>query len=381
MNTWLAACDRDRAWLIDLIRALVECESPSTDRVALDACAAIVALRADAEGAAVERMAAGSAAADHVLARWPGDGPPVLVLGHCDTVWPVGQIARMPVHETGGRLYGPGIFDMKAGLGIGLLAIRTLVGQRPVARRPRVTLLVTTDEEVGSGSSRRLIERLALESSAVLVLEPALAGGAVKTARKGVGEFEVELTGVSSHAGVDPGGGASAISELARVIARIEALADHARGVFINVGVVEGGTRPNVVAEYASARVDVRVSRLGDLAVIEAAFAALRSVDPRVALRVSGGMNRPPMERSAGVERLYELARGVARELGRELGEGATGGGSDGNFTAALGVPTLDGLGATGDGAHALHEHVIVNDLPWRSALLAAVMARLSDVG
>ena len=381
MNTWLAACDRDRAWLIDLVRALVECESPSTDRAALDACAAMVASRADAEGASVERAAAGSAAADHVLARWPGDGVPILILGHCDTVWPVGQIARMPVHEEGGRLYGPGIFDMKAGLGIGLLAIRTLVGQLPVARRPRVTLLVTTDEEVGSGSSRRLIERLALESSAVLVLEPSLAGGAVKTARKGVGEFDIELTGVSSHAGVDPGGGASAISELARVIARIEALADHSRGLFINVGVVEGGTRPNVVAELASARVDVRVSRLGDLAVIEAAFAALRSVDPRVALRVSGGMNRPPMVRSAGVARLYELARRVARVLGRELGEGATGGGSDGNFTAALGVPTLDGLGATGDGAHALHEHVIVNDLPWRSALLAAVMARLSDVG
>ena len=381
MNPWLSACDRDRVWIVDLIRTLVSCESPSTDNPALEACAAIVAARAEAQGATVQRVAAGPAGVDHVLARWPGDGPPILLLGHCDTVWPIGQLARMPLREEGGRLFGPGVFDMKAGLGIGLLAIRTLVGEVPQARRPQVSLLITTDEEVGSGSSRRTIERLALESSAVLVLEPALAGGAVKTARKGVGEFDIELTGVSSHAGVDPAGGASAISELARVISRVEALADHAGGLFINVGVVEGGTRPNVVAEHARARVDVRVSRLADGVAVEAAFAALRAVDRRVTLRVTGGMNRPPMERLAGVARLYEAARGVARELGRELGEGSTGGGSDGNFTAALGVPTLDGLGATGDGAHAIHEHVVVNDLPWRAALVAALMARLSGVG
>jgi glutamate carboxypeptidase len=231
---------------------------------------------------------------------------------------------------------------------------------------------------VGSPTSRALIESLARASSAVLVLEPALATGAVKTSRKGVGEFEVTAHGVAAHAGVDPGAGASAIHELARQILALEALNDPTRGLSVNVGRVEGGTRSNVVAEQARAIVDVRVSRLADAPAIEARINDLTAHDPRVRLEVRGAINRPPMERTAGVAALFELAREVARDIGFELQEGTTGGASDGNFTAALGVATLDGLGATGDGAHALHEHVIVDDLPVRAALVAGLLARLA---
>jgi glutamate carboxypeptidase len=203
----------------------------------------------------------------------------------------------------------------------------------------------------------------------------------VKTSRKGVGEFEIELQGISAHAGVDPGAGASAIHELAHVVTAIQALADPGRGLSINVGVVGGGTRPNVIAERARATVDVRASLMEDAAAVEAAFARLRPIDSRVRLTIRGGMNRPPMVRSAGTARLYEMARDVARQMGRDLGEGGTGGGSDGNFTAAIGVPTLDGLGAVGDGPHAIHEHVVVNELPWRAALVAGLIARLGAVG
>lgn len=367
------SCLADAAWIVETIRDLVGAESPSTDRRALDACAERVVARCRESGASVTRVPGGTTA-DHVLAEWPGDGAPVLILGHFDTVWPVGQIARMPIREEDGRLYGPGTLDMKAGLAIGLTAMRALTK----GRRPHVRLLATTDEEVGSASSRSTIERLAQESSAVLVLEPALPGGAVKTARKGVGEFEVVTHGVSAHAGVDPGAGASAIRELMRQIAVIDGWNDPARGVTVNVGVVEGGTRSNVVPERARAVVDVRVTKMADAAGIEAAFGGIKPIDGRVRIDVRGAVNRPPMERSQGVVRLFELAREVARSQGFELAEGATGGASDGNFTAALGVPTLDGLGATGDGPHAIHEHVIIKDLPVRAALVAGLLARLA---
>ena len=375
MRDLTAVCQRERSWLIDLIKELVACESPSTDPEALNRCAAILATRLADSGASVSRLPA-LTTADHVLARWPGGGPPVLLIGHFDTVWPVGQIARMPLREADGRLHGPGVFDMKAGLAIGLLAVRALIETRDAGQRPDVQLLATSDEEVGSHTSRGAIESLARQSSAVLVLEPALASGAVKTARKGVGEFEVIAHGVSAHAGVDPGAGASAIHELARQILKIEAFNNPRQGVTVNVGIIEGGTRSNVVAELARAMVDVRVVRMTDAADLEARFRALTPHDRRVRLELRGGINRPPMERTAGVAALFEVARGVARDMGFELQEGMTGGASDGNFTAALGVPTLDGLGATGDGAHALHEHVIVDDLPIRAALLAGLLQR-----
>lgn len=372
----MSVCQRERRWLIDLITELVACESPSTDRDALDRCAAIWAARVSEAGGEVSRVGA-ETTADHVLARWPGDGPPVLLIGHFDTVWPLGQLARMPVREADGRLYGPGVFDMKAGLAIGLLAIRALIETRDGGRRPQVTFLATSDEEVGSAASRVAIESLARTSSAVLVLEPGLAGGAVKTARKGVGEFEVIVQGIAAHAGVDPGAGASAIHELARQILVVEGFNDPDRGISVNVGVVQGGTRSNVVAESATAKVDVRVSRMSDAAELETRLRHLTAHHPRVRLDVRGGINRPPMERTAGVAALFHTASDVAREMGIELREGMTGGASDGNFTAALGVPTLDGLGATGDGAHALHEHVIVEELPIRAALVAGLLARI----
>jgi glutamate carboxypeptidase len=373
-------CARDERRTVDVIRDLAEAESPSTDRVALEACATRLVSHLTEDGAAITRVDA-DPTARHVLAEWPGAGPRVLMLGHFDTVWPVGQLARMPIREDAGQLYGPGVLDMKGGLAIALAAIRALVAEVPRSRRPHLTFLVTSDEEVGSATSRSSIERLARESAAVLVFEPALPGGAVKTSRKGVGEFEIVTHGISAHAGVDPAAGASAIRELVHQIAAVDGWSDPALGLTVNVGVVEGGTRSNVVPERARAVVDVRVSRLEDAGAIERRFAALRPRDPRVRLEVHGRVGRPPMERAPGVARLYELARDVGRAMGYELAEGATGGASDGNFTAALGVPTLDGLGATGDGPHALHEHVIIKDLPIRAALVAGLLARIGDNG
>jgi glutamate carboxypeptidase len=378
VHALLPACERERGWLLHVIRALVARESPSDDRAALEACAIELAAHLASAGASVSRIPADTTAA-HVVAHWPGQGPPILLLGHFDTVWPVGQLERMPLVERDGRLHGPGVLDMKAGVAIGATAAKVLAATLPEARRPAITLLVTSDEEVGSRASRAEIERRAGESAAVLVLEPALAGGAVKTARKGVGEFRLEVHGVASHAGANPGAGASAVHELARQIGAITAMNDPDRGLTLNVGVVAGGTRSNVVAEHASALVDVRVSRMDDAARVEAALAALTAADPRVRLTVSGRVGRPPMERTDGVARLYKLACEVARDMGRDLGEGATGGASDGNFTAALGVPTLDGLGAIGDGPHALHEHVVINELAPRAALVAGLMAKLAN--
>jgi glutamate carboxypeptidase len=238
-------------------------------------------------------------------------------------------------------------------------------------------MLWTTDEEVGSATSRAAIEDEARRSDAVLVLEPSLPGGAVKTARKGCGEYELRVRGVAAHAGIDPSKGASAIHELARQIVLVQKLQDLDRGVSVNVGTISGGTRTNVVAEEARAVVDVRAPTQADAARVDAAFRALKAVDSRTAVSVTGGMDRPPLERTAQVARLYEQAFEVARELGQALGEGSTGGGSDGNFTAALGVATLDGLGAVGDGAHALHEHVDIESLPDRAALVAGLIARI----
>jgi glutamate carboxypeptidase len=377
--TLVSACEAERASLVQLTRDLVACESPSTDRDALERCAELLSERLAAARASVERVA--SANLPHLVAEWPGSGPAVLLVGHFDTVWPVGQLARMPLEERDGKLFGPGVLDMKAGLAIGITAARVIASVCGEHSRPRIRLIATSDEEIGSATSRAAIERLARESVAVLVLEPALPGGAVKTARKGVGEFEIVAHGISAHAGANPASGASAVHELARQIAAVTALNDAATGVTANVGVIDGGTRSNVVAERARALVDVRITRMADAARVERALAGLRPADARVRLEVTGGINRPPMERTVGVAGLYAMARVVSRAMGRELAEGATGGASDGNFTAALGVPTLDGLGALGDGPHALHEHVIVNELAPRAALVAGLIKAIGDNG
>ena len=373
-------CETERPWLLETIRALVERESPTHDKAAVDACGRELQSRLERIGARVTRIEQ-RIAGDHLRAEFgtvpPGDGPQILMLGHFDTVWDVGQLAAMPFAEKDGRLHGPGIFDMKAGIAVGLLAARALFEQGPPPGA-RLVLLFTTDEETGSGTSRALVEAEARRSAAVLVLEPALPGGAVKTSRKGCGVYELVVRGVAAHAGVDPGKGASAVRELARQILNVEALQDLERGVTLNVGVVAGGTRPNVVPDLATAAIDVRVPTMADAARVDDALATLRPEDPATSLQVRGAIDRPPLERTPQVVRLYELARQVAAELGHALGEGGTGGGSDGNFTAALGIPTLDGLGAVGDGAHAVHEHVVTAHLPWRAALLAGLVARLA---
>lgn len=363
------------SWLHEAIDALVSIESPTDDKTAVDRCGEEFRRRAATIGMRV-RVERRPNAGDHSVAEIGQGRPRILLVGHVDTVWPHGQIARMPLERRDGRLWGPGTLDMKVGVSMGLLATRAVFETAPPASGT-VAMLVTSDEETGSDTSRALIEAEALASDAVLVLEPALAGGPLKTSRKGIGQYHLAVTGVSAHAGVDPGKGVSAIRELARQILAVEALHDLDRGVSVNVGVVSGGTRPNVVAEEAHAIVDVRAPSLDDAARLDTAFRALRPVLPGARLAVTGGFERPPMERSPGVAALYEHAQAAAAALGQTVAEGGTGGGSDGNFTAALGVPTLDGLGAVGDGAHALHEHVELDRLMPRTALLAALIARL----
>ena len=372
-------CESEKRWARTTLETLVRLESPSDDKAALDRCGAVIARQLTDLGADV-RAVTQTTSGDHLLATWRGRSntstDPILLLGHFDTVWAVGTLDRMPVREQDGRLFGPGAFDMKAGIVASMLAVRALQQVRGTV--PDLVMLWTADEEVGSRTSRTLIEETACRSTAVLVLEPSLPGGLVKTSRKGVGEFEIAVHGVAAHAGLDPGKGASAIHELARVIVALEGLQDLERGISVNVGLVAGGSRPNVVADRATARIDVRVRTLEDAERVASAIRGLRPSRSSIRLEVEGGIERPPLERSGAVVRLYEQARRVAASLHRELGEGAAGGGSDGNFTAAIGVPTLDGLGPEGDGAHAAHEHVRLDDLSWRAAFLAALLETLS---
>jgi glutamate carboxypeptidase len=374
-------CEARQGWLLDVLAALVMLESPSTDKEAVDRCGAELCSRLESLGAIVTRTSGGHRG-DHVRADFAasGSGRRVMLLGHFDTVWAVEQLERMPFREdtATGRLHGPGVFDMKAGIAVAMLAMRAL--REHDRSHPHVTMLWTADEELGSGSSRALVERTARECDAVLVLEPSLPGGAAKTSRKGCGEFEIVARGIAAHAGLNPEAGASAIHEIARQIVDVQALQDPARGITVNVGTIDGGSRANVVAGIARATIDVRVPAMSDAASIDAAFRSLRAHDARIRLEVTGEIARPPLERTAAVLELFQLAQTVARELGRELGEGAAGGGSDGNFTAAIGVPTLDGLGPRGDGAHAVHEYVDTQDLPWRAAFLAELLSRLGRV-
>jgi len=353
----------------------VRLESPTTDKAAVDRCGRELASRLEAIGGRVTRLTRGDAG-DHLRAEFGEGDTQVLLLGHFDTVWPLGQLAKMPLVESNGRLHGPGVFDMKAGIAIGMLATRALL-ETGAALARRIAMLWTTDEEVGSATSRGAIEEEAQRSAAVLVLEPSLPGGAVKTARKGCGQFELTVKGVAAHAGIDPTKGASAIHELAHQICRLYRIPRMSAGISLNVGLVSGGTRPNVVADEARAVIDVRAATKNEAAMVSSIIERQKPRNPGTRLHVTGGFDRPPLERSAAVVRLYDQARQIARELGYDLAEGSTGGGSDGNFTAALGVPTLDGLGAVGDGAHALHEHVELDALPDRAALVGGLIAGL----
>jgi glutamate carboxypeptidase len=371
----LEAVREQSVWMLERLRELVAVESPSDCKAAVDEAARRVAELVASLGGRV-RMHRQKLFGDVLELRF---GPvrsrrkPVLLLGHLDTVWPLGTLQTMPWRKSEGRIFGPGVLDMKAGVVMALAAIRAL-GQVG-AHRP-ITLLLTGDEEVGSPASRAIIERLALASEAVLVLEPAQ-GLACKTARKGVGDYRLHVTGVAAHSGVDFANGHSAILELARLLQTVAGFTEPRLGRTVNPGVISGGTRSNVVAEHAYAEVDVRIARASDAARVEKLFRGLRCTDPGCRLEVAGGINRPPMERKPGTVALYKQARRLAAELGFQLDEAATGGGSDGNFTAALGVPTLDGLGAVGEGAHAAHESILVEHLVPRTALLAALLAEL----
>ena len=372
-NAILEAVAAQRRWIVVTLRDLVDLESPSDSKIAVDAAGTYIAQLAEALGCGVKlhKQNEFGDIAEIRFGTRSNRRKPILVLGHLDTVWPLGTLGKMPWRESGGRLYGPGVLDMKSGVVMALAAICAL---RQLKFRVPITLLLNSEEEVGSPVSRPITERLALGSSAVLVLEPAQ-GLACKTARKGIADYRLQVTGVAAHSGVDFERGHSAILELARLLETVAGFTDPKLGRTVNPGVISGGTRSNVVAQHAYAEVDVRITHAGDAARVDKLFRGLRCYDPHCKLEVTGGLNRPPMERKPGTVALYKQAHRLAAELGFELPEASTGGGSDGNFTAALGVPTLDGLGAVGDGAHAAHESVVTEHLVPRTALLAALLA------
>ena len=376
----LAYFEERRDAMVATIRELVEIESPSDDKAAVDRLSEVVAQKFSALGGAV-RVHRANDFGNHLQVDFAGSaaGKPVLLLGHYDTVYPLGTLAKMPCRVDGGKLTGPGVLDMKSGIALMLAAIAELRDWhnsqgRSLLPRP-VSVLLVSDEEVGSDSSRPITESLAKEAAAVLVLEPSYGfEGAVKTARKGVGDYTIKVTGRSSHAGLDFQKGVNAILELARQIEKVSRFTDLKKGLTVNVGIVNGGSRTNVVPAEAVAQVDVRIARMKDAAGIDKKMHALRPLNRKCSLAISGGINRPPMERTDGVAALYAQAVKIARELGWKLAEAAVGGGSDGNFTAGLGIPTLDGLGGVGDGAHAVHEHILIPQLPRRAALVAGLI-------
>jgi glutamate carboxypeptidase len=362
-----------------LLGKFVRVESPSFDKAAVDRFGRMVASEWKRRGATVTLLRQRERG-DHVRAEWRIGGKrpaaQILVLGHLDTVYEIGTISRMPFRVSGGRAWGPGAFDMKGGLVIALYALDALAAVGCVPEK-RIVFLWTSDEEIGSESSRAAIEREAQRSEAVLVLEPA-AGleGCVKTGRKGVGEMELIATGRAAHAGLNPEDGVNAIEEIARQVGRISRWNQPRRGITVNAGVIEGGTRTNVIPERARALVDLRASRVEDMRALERKFRTLRPILLGAKLEIRGGFNRPPMERKMSAA-LYVKARALSKEMGIALGEAFVGGGSDGNFTAALGVPTLDGLGAIGEGAHSPRENIVVRALAERAALLAGLLTAL----
>jgi glutamate carboxypeptidase len=360
-------------WMRNGLRGLVCQESPSDDKEAVNSANALVEHFTRDLNGRVKRHKQRNFG-DILEIRFGSPRPrrkPILLLGHLDTVWPLGTLKTMPWREADGKYWGPGVLDMKSGIIMALAAINTL--QEFNLARP-TTLLLNSEEEVGSPVSRAITERLALQSEAAFVLEPAQ-GLAYKTARKGVGQYNVQVTGVGAHSGVDFERGHSAVLEMAKLVQTISNFTRFERKLTVNCGVIAGGTRSNVVASQAYAEVDVRIAKASDAAYVEKLFRSLKVSDPHCKLTITGGINRPPMERKPGTIALFKKARRLAAELGFDLDEAATGGGSDGNFTAALGIPTLDGMGAVGDGAHAAHESVVIEHLVPRTALLAAMIA------
>lgn len=363
--------------LLALTRALVETESPSGDELGSKAVVSLLAAAARGVTSidSIERVTSENCGEHLRLKAFSGREKPIVVVGHTDTVHPRGTLLRRPWRVEGNRAYGPGVYDMKANCVLAMEAIRVCAGS-PNEQRPIVVLL-TCDEEHGSFTGRALIEAEAKRAHAVLVLEPPAPGGRVKTGRKGTGIFKVTAHGRAAHAGLEPEQGASAVLEIARQIQRLHELNRPERGITVNVGVVQGGTVSNVVAAEAQAEVDIRFTTADDAKVLEQTIYSLRPFDERVKLVITGGINRPPLERSDKVVALYEHAKALAKEIGFELGEAQVGGASDGNFAAAVGAGVLDGLGVSGAGAHAADEHILIDDLPTRGALLAGLISTL----
>jgi glutamate carboxypeptidase len=380
VHPFLAFAEAKQAAIVAFISELARCESPSDQPQAVNRFLNLLAGRL--EGAASMKTLPGGRFGNHLRCEFklPGaksDTGKILVLAHSDTVWPLGTLAQMPIHQEDGRLWGPGVLDMKSGIAFfvyAILILRTL--EIPVRRN--ILFQVNSDEEVGSHTSRPLTEEAAQQSALALLLEPGTGlKGKLKTARKGVGDYSVTVKGRASHAGVDFRAGASAVIELARQIPKISAFTNLKEGITVNPGVIAGGTRTNVVAAEARVDVDIRIAKTKDAAALDKKFRSLRPFDKRCSIQVEGGLNRPPMERSPGIRALFQKARACAKELGVSLEESATGGGSDGNFTAALGVPTLDGLGGVGEGAHASNESILLDRIADRTALLAMLLSQL----
>ena len=362
--------------MIGTLEAFVCAESPSTEKAAADVCAELIANQWKKRGVSVELIGQKHRGTHIRVTRAASSSRPrgqLLVLGHYDTVYAVGTLAKMPFRVVAGRIHGPGVFDMKAGIVQALFALDAIQHlQAGLAKK--IVFLWTSDEEVGSESSRKILEAEAKRSDAVFVLEPSLGPrGLLKTARKGVGEAEIIVHGRASHAGLAPEKGVNAIHELALQIARLRGWNDHARGISVNAGLVAGGTRSNVIPDIAKAIVDLRALRISDMKKIEKRLRSLRPILAGAHLEVCGGFNRPPLERKNSAE-LFQRASGLAKQIGFSIGEATAGGGSDGNLTAALGVATLDGLGAVGDGAHSNREYIVARAMPQRAALLAALL-------
>lgn len=363
--------------ILAAIRELVEEETPSRDKPRLDAFAARLAQRYAAAGATVE-MVDNPTRGKHLrarLVRGATAARPGLILCHYDTVWPLGSLATHPFRIEDGKAYGPGIFDMQSSLALVEHCFLALAALDLTLPRP-VEVLVTSDEEIGSGTSRALIETLAGQAAYVLVLESPLPGGVIKTARKGVGTYTVEATGRAAHAGVEPEKGVNAIEEMAHQVLAIQRMGNSDAGTTVNADVIEGGSATNVIPARCKVNVDVRAWTLAETVRVDTAIQALTPVLSGATIAVSGGWNRPPLERSATAA-LFAQAQVIGRKVGLELQEGSTGGGSDGNFTGAMGIPTLDGLGVPGAGAHADHEHILVDEIAGRAALLTALLLEL----
>jgi glutamate carboxypeptidase len=360
---------------VETIRQLVEIESPSDDKRAADHIGNFLAEKFRPLGGNI-RFHPAAKFGNHLQVDFAGRNhrKPVLLLGHFDTVYPLGTLSTMLCRVADGRLYGPGVLDMKSGIALMLVAIEALQAWHGALPRP-LTVFLVGDEEVGSSSSRKITEALARQAAAVLVLEPAAGKrGALKTARKGVGQYTLSVEGVAAHAGLDPAKGHSAILELARQITSIAKLNDLSRGLTVNPGVIRGGTRTNVVAAEAVVEIDARIEKARQAAMLDRKLRSLKPFDKGCKLMLEGGINRLPMERTSGVAALFKKAQAIAAEIGWNVEEAAVGGGSDGNFTAALGIPTLDGMGGVGQGAHAVHEHIVIEELPRRAMLLAGMI-------